>query len=203
MSPERISAVWVLLCIGEGMFHHWRERMSVRVCLFACVFACVLAASMLVGVAPANAQTPAAFRTLAPAALPVHNDVRLQRWLDTHRGKPIVLNFWASWCAPCRDEMPALQTLAHRGWPVLTIAVADKPIAAREFLRTHAPTVAQIDDPEQTLSRALGVNSVPTTLILDAQHRLRFVAKGAIVPESPSANDIAALGDLLQSLSSP
>ena len=99
-------------------------------------------------------------------------------------GRPVIINFWASWCEPCRDEMPALQHLGAR-WreqrlAVLTVAVADQRARLDAFLTAHAIELPVIDDREQQLSRALGVRLLPTTLVLDHQHRTRLRAEGAI-----------------------
>ncbi len=83
-------------------------------------------------------------------------------------GRPVIINFWASWCEPCREEMPALQRLGHhwRGQrlAVLAVAVADQRARVDEFLAAHAIELPVIDDREQQLSRAWGVRLLPTAI---------------------------------------
>jgi thiol-disulfide isomerase/thioredoxin len=190
------------------MRHPWTGRVRVRAQALAALAA--LAALMFVPVA-AGAQTastpapkpPAPFKAKKPTRLPAINDARLGDWLAAHQGQPVMLNFWASWCPPCREEMPALRALSAEGWPVLTIAVADQPQAAQKFLDRHAPALPLIDDADQTIARALKVSMLPTTLILDAQHRLRYSANEAIVSAPITARDLRVLADLMRSLAPP
>ena len=99
-------------------------------------------------------------------------------------GRPVIINFWASWCEPCRDEMPALQQVGslwrEQHLAVLTVAVADQRTRLDAFLAAHAIELPVIDDREQQISRALGVRLLPTTLVLDRRHRIRLRAEGAI-----------------------
>lgn len=117
-------------------------------------------------------------------------DRRLQAALAPYRGQPVVINFWASWCAPCRDEMPALQRFANRwgghGLTVITIAVADNANRARDFLWEIDVDLAVLDDADQTLGRSVGARALPTTLVLDHRHRVRLRAQGVVDWDAPS-----------------
>lgn len=89
------------------------------------------------------------------------------------KGKVVVMNLWATWCAPCKIEMPTLATLAkaYEGKPVAVVAVSiDKPEAldqAKAFIAQNAP-LAFYNDPEAKLPWALKptANGMPTTIIL-------------------------------------
>ena len=89
------------------------------------------------------------------------------------KGKVVVMNLWATWCAPCKLEMPTLATLAqtHAGQPVAIVAVSiDKPEAleqAKAFIAQQAP-LKFYNDPEAKLPWALtpAANGMPTTVIL-------------------------------------
>lgn len=116
--------------------------------------------------------------------LPAVADARLTDLLAQHRGSPLIVNFWASWCEPCREEMPSLQRLADRlrarGVSVLTVAVADKKDKAADFLWEASVTLPLLHDPEQAVARAWGVRTLPTTLILDRRHRIVARGRGAV-----------------------
>ena len=112
--------------------------------------------------------------------------------LDKARGRPVIVNFWASWCDPCRQEMPALQALAARnkGLTVILVAVNDRKDDATDFLWENAITLPALTDREQTISQAWGARVLPTTLLLDARHRPRYRAVGPVDWESEPARDI-------------
>jgi thiol-disulfide isomerase/thioredoxin len=109
--------------------------------------------------------------------------------LSEQKGAPLVINFWASWCGPCRDELPSLQRLAERwrarGVSVLTVAVADRHEQASRFLWDAGVTLPLLDDADQSAARAFGVRALPTTVILDRDHRVAARARGAIDWDAP------------------
>jgi thiol-disulfide isomerase/thioredoxin len=111
-------------------------------------------------------------------------DNQLTELLIQRKDSPVILNFWASWCDPCRAEMPSLQRLGQRwrdrGLSVLTIAVADKPGRSTQFLWDTGVLLPLLEDPDQATARALGVKTLPTTLILDRAHRVVARGRGAI-----------------------
>jgi len=89
--------------------------------------------------------------------------------LEAYRGKHVVLNFWAMWCAPCREEMPALDALdAELGgaeFEVVTIATGSLP---------------KLFDPKMLMAQALGVRGLPVTVLIDPQGREIARASGAV-----------------------
>jgi len=125
-------------------------------------------------------------------SLPRSADNRLQALIGSHKGRPVVINFWASWCEPCREEMPSLQRLANRwrdkGLAVITIAVADNPKKVEDFLWEISVELPVIDDREQIISRSWGARALPTTVILDRRHRIRLRGLGPIDWDSPSVD---------------
>jgi cytochrome c biogenesis protein CcmG/thiol:disulfide interchange protein DsbE len=98
--------------------------------------------------------------------------------------RPVVVNFWASWCAPCRIEHPQLLRLHREGTTVVGIAYKDRLADARAFL-------AQLGDPfaligQDATGRAAiewGVYGVPETYLVDAQGIVRWRFAGAVTPE--------------------
>jgi len=79
---------------------------------------------------------------------------------DDLEGSVVVLNFWASWCGPCREEMPAFERIHRRyedrGLIVVGVDVQDVPQSAREFVREVGVTYPIVQDLDQTLLRAIG-----------------------------------------------
>lgn len=93
------------------------------------------------------------------------------------RGHPVVLNFWASWCAPCREEAPLLGRLAadydSRGLRVVGIDTQDLEATARAFLAQYAVTYLNLRDPDGSVGRRFGTTGVPETFFIDAAGRIR------------------------------
>lgn len=101
----------------------------------------------------------------------------------TLAGGPCLLNFWATWCAPCRAEMAALNRL-HRhfsgaGLAVVGISVDEDPNLVREYLHRHGLEFTILLDPGARLARAeFAVSGLPTSLLVDREHRCREVWVG-------------------------
>ena len=100
--------------------------------------------------------------------------------LADYQGKPVVLNFWASWCAPCREELPALIDLAERHPEVALVGVNYQDAAgdARALHQEIGWTWPSIGDPQGKLGGELGLQGMPTTFFLDAEHRIVAVVLG-------------------------
>lgn len=95
--------------------------------------------------------------------------------LSSYRGKVVVLNFWGSWCSPCRDEAPTLAVLSEqygpRGVAFLGDDVGDTPTNALAFTRSVGITYPSINDQGysvvQRLSQVVPVSDTPTTVVID------------------------------------
>jgi thiol-disulfide isomerase/thioredoxin len=146
----------------------------------------LMAASMAGVILMHSPSTVAAARleTQAPKAMPAVHDARLRALLAQNKNTPLILIFWASWCEPCREEMPALQRLSerwrNRGLQIITIAVADRPEAANDFLAKTAARLPLVLDPEQNIAKDWGIYMLPSSLVLDRRHRIVGRAHGAI-----------------------
>lgn len=95
--------------------------------------------------------------------------------LSDFHGRVILLNLWATWCPPCREEMPALDRLNARlgGDKFLVVTLAlDSPVKSKLFLQQiKATTLQAYTDSQGSALSALGVTTVPTTLLINAQGR--------------------------------
>ncbi|MGH8896297.1 MAG: TlpA family protein disulfide reductase [Egibacteraceae bacterium] len=140
----------------------------------------------LSGRLPATARGPLPEVTLAGFA------GRPDVTLTSYRGHPLVVNLWATWCAPCVEEMPALQQVAEatRGKVAfLGVNVADDPDTARAFVARLGITYDLAGDPRQDFFRRIGAFGMPTTLLVDSQ--------GTIVYRVTRPLDAAELRGLL------
>ena len=115
-------------------------------------------------------------------ALPDHDgfaatDIRAQR-------RPMLVNFFASWCVPCLIEHPALMALSRDGVPIWGIAYKDAPDAAARFIARHGNPFARIatDRPGQ-VAIDWGVYGVPESYLIDAAGIIRWRIAGPITPQ--------------------
>ena len=119
-----------------------------------------------------------------------------QMTLDAYAGKPVLVNFWAPWCAPCREEMPQLSDLqAELGgaaFEVVTIAVGrNRPDTMDRFLtEVGAQNLPLHTDPASRLSGAMGVLGLPVTVLINADSQEIARLLGAVDWASPEALDL-------------
>ncbi|MCA9488308.1 MAG: TlpA family protein disulfide reductase [Myxococcales bacterium] len=92
------------------------------------------------------------------------------------RGKPLLLAFWASWCGPCRAELPALAVWAkeHPDVTVLAVNVDRDRAPAERFIKGVSFELPTAFDPDGHQLGSFGVESMPTTLLFDRQHQLSW-----------------------------
>lgn len=113
--------------------------------------------------------------------------------LEAYRGKYVLLNFWALWCAPCREEMPALDRLeAELGgaqFEVVTVATGRnlRPAVDKFFDEEKLTSLPKLFDPKMTLARDLRAIGLPVTVMIDPEGREIGRAAGAVEWDSPAA----------------
>jgi thiol-disulfide isomerase/thioredoxin len=106
--------------------------------------------------------------------------------VDDQQARPIILNFWATWCVPCVMEMPRLEAIyaAHRAEGLLVVGVnagGDNPIDATSFVIEHDLSFPMVLDSDGTIAGLYGVQgTLPTTVFIDAAGRIRAVVYGQL-----------------------
>jgi thiol-disulfide isomerase/thioredoxin len=102
----------------------------------------------------------------------------------------VLINFWASWCEPCRAEMPSLQELA-RTHPerlvVLAVNLKESEPAITRFVQRTGLDLPVLRDADGAMARAWGVSVYPSTVLIDAQGRANSVVRGEVDWASPDA----------------
>jgi peroxiredoxin len=113
--------------------------------------------------------------------------------LDTHgetrslkkfRGKPVLLHFWATWCAPCQEELPALQRLyedmGDDQFEIVAVNIdRGDPTKVLEYIDKYKLTFLNLLDPEQTVRKQYFIRGLPTSYLIDSEGQLRGFVSGA------------------------
>lgn len=97
------------------------------------------------------------------------------------RGKPALVNFWASWCEPCRQEAPELERLnqsLHGKARLVGVDYTDKAGNARDFIRKYGWTFPVLSDPDGIYGARYRFSGLPTTVVLDAQGKIVETLRG-------------------------
>lgn len=121
-------------------------------------------------------------RALVSGEAPLFDEITLQGKeisLETYKGKPVLLHFWASWCGTCEFEQPGISKV-EKDWPLITIAYnSGETEAVKRYMErkdiSHWTTVV---DNDGELTQQYGVIAVPTSLVLDSKGQIRFSEVG-------------------------
>lgn len=102
--------------------------------------------------------------------------------LSEFRGQVVLLNFWASWCGPCRQEMPLLNDLHKKykklGFTVMGVNVEEDSRKARKIVKEVGIKFPVLFDTENTVSSLYEVSAMPSTVIIDRSGNMRYLHKG-------------------------
>jgi thiol-disulfide isomerase/thioredoxin len=113
------------------------------------------------------------------------------RRLSTYRGKPLLINVWASWCGPCKQEMASLERLAWRDqsryFAIIGISTDDEADRALSFLKTSNATISHFLDRGLQMEHMLGASRLPLTVLVDANGRILEKVYGAREWDAPEA----------------
>lgn len=102
--------------------------------------------------------------------------------LDAHKGEVVVINFWATWCNPCQEELPEFEKLQQRyrerGLKILTISVDSNLENVRGFIKKNDLKLTALWDHKKRLAEAYSVEAMPSTYLIDRFGVIRYVHKG-------------------------
>lgn len=125
--------------------------------------------------------------------------------LGDYRGRVVLLNFWATWCPPCRREMPSMERLRQkmqgRSLEIVALDSAEPIEDVRTFLATLKLAFPILLDPEGVNTRRWKVYALPTTFLLDGEGRIRYVLKGGA--EWDEGEALQAIEGLLSEIDKP
>ena len=119
--------------------------------------------------------------------------------LADYRGQVVLVNFWATWCEPCREEMPSMQRLrerlAARPFTILAVNYGESEIRASDFVKRSALDLTVLLDPGQAAARAWRVRILPASVLVGPDGRARYAVIGEI--DWMSADAVATVERLL------
>ena len=108
--------------------------------------------------------------------------------LSDLRGKVVLVNFWATWCKPCKEEMPAMQAsydkLRDKGFVVLAVNELEDTARVAEHIRTHGHTFEVVMDHNNQVANVYGVVGLPASFLIDPQGIVRERIAGSLLTES-------------------
>jgi peroxiredoxin len=104
--------------------------------------------------------------------------------LSSLRGRPVMLNFWATWCAPCRVEMPFIQGVfedddwAEQGLVILAVNLGEPPSKVKSFMEDNGLSFTVLLDADQSVARDYNIRGIPTTYFIDKNGIIRDMKIG-------------------------
>jgi cytochrome c biogenesis protein CcmG, thiol:disulfide interchange protein DsbE len=149
-----------------------------RAMIVAVVAACAALVAAIIAIDSTTHKSPAAAPPPAPLfTLPSLRDPAQQVSLAAYRGHPVIVNFFASWCVPCRQETPLLARFyrgARGDVVIIGVDADDKAPAARRFVEASGVTYPVAFESTSAIADAYGVSEIgiPETFFLDSRHRI-------------------------------
>ena len=122
-------------------------------------------------------------------------DMKGNVWsLSKHKGQVVFVNFWATWCAPCREEMPSMQRLYTKlpkdNFKMIALYNKDKPAVVKNFVTKLGITLPILDDQQNIIGQKYGLTGLPETFIVDKQGIIREKFIGPAEWDSPEYVDL-------------
>lgn len=160
-----------------------KSRTLIRIAVLAVIFAAV-------GVALYNTafKDDQVIKQGAPApdfVLPVLGGETMK--LSDLRGQGVVLNFWGTWCPPCREEMPALdsahQKFKDKGVQVIGVNIGESDVVVSSFMEKYQLSFPMLMDRNSEISRLYQVGNLPQTVFIDGEGMINRVVVGGPMPE--------------------
>jgi len=103
--------------------------------------------------------------------------------LSDFQGKPVLLNFWATWCGPCRQEMPLIQGIfeeqSGKGLVILAIDIGETPSAVNNFIQRSNFSFPVLLDTDQDVALEYNIRAIPTTFFIDKDGIIQAIKVGA------------------------
>lgn len=105
--------------------------------------------------------------------------------LGDFRGNPVLINFWATWCPPCRFEMPFLQEIyedkewSDKGLVILAIDIGENPSVVKEFMESFGLSFTVLLDTNQDVALEYNIRAIPTTFFIDKDGIIQDIKVGA------------------------
>jgi peroxiredoxin len=115
--------------------------------------------------------------------------------LDDFRGKPVLLNFWATWCKACKDELPSMQrlykSLEKEGVEVIAVSIDRRNFdRVQSFVDEYQLTFPVLLDPDQKARKDYFILGLPTSYLIDADGKLKGYISGARAWDSPASKEV-------------
>ena len=158
-------------------------RFRLPVALAAVALAGVAGAAVTLGGSEGNSATSTSLRIAPSFTLPDVRGGGATVGLGSGAGRPVVVNFFASWCVPCREELPLLEQASRRlagSVDVVGVDVGDSRTAAVELLERTGVTFPAGFDPDRKVAARYRLQGMPTTVFVDGQGRIAGVARGKL-----------------------
>lgn len=116
-------------------------------------------------------------------ALPDLSTFQLEGKLPANlKGKVVLLDFWASWCGPCKESFPVMEDLhkkyGEKGFVILAVNVDENAAAMKDFLKEHAASFTIVHDATKKLVGTANISSMPTSFMLDKEGKIAAIHKG-------------------------
>ena len=117
--------------------------------------------------------------------------------LRDFRGKPVLINFWATWCPPCREEMPYLQQVydewTSKGLILLTIDIGESPTTINKFFAENNLSLPVLLDTDKEIGQAYGITGIPETFLIDKDGIIRKKQIGAYPDKKAIESDLSLI----------